>query len=278
MGRAVRGCVVASYGRPPRGLGRLFIRRERVRRRRVPEVKVEYRNWFGRVDQRRALEDLRNRAPNFREEELAQAGWHHDLHRSRLPDERPGDPEPGGSWELARQLIEMYEAPDPSIIRGVFAADSPLDGRDMLLEGRFHGVHFFMGVRVTRVMDESRDDGRVWGWAYDTLEGHLEQGRMTYEVVKDRSTGRVDFVTRGVSRPAPTIGPVVRFGWSLFGRRTQLRFYQRCGDRVHQIVTECLERGRLLPKAVIIEGLVHAPSDADARAWDRLAVHREHPG
>lgn len=245
----------------------------------MPGVKVGYRNWFGRVDHRRALEDLRTRAPNFRDEDLAQAGWHHDLQRSRLPDERPGDPEPGGSWELARQLIEMYEAPDPAIIRGLYVVDSPLDDRDMLLEGRFQGLHFSMGVRGTGVIDESRDDGtRVWGWGYDTLQGHLEQGRMSYEVVKDLGTGRVDFVTRGVSRPAPTVGPLVRLGWTLFGRRTQLRFYRRCGERVHRIVTECLERGRPLPRAVVIDGLVHAPSDADARAWGRLALRNEHPG
>jgi uncharacterized protein (UPF0548 family) len=242
-------------------------------------VKVGYRNWFGRVDHRGALEDLRTREPNFRDEELAQPGWHHDLHRSRLPDELPGDPQPGGAWELARRLIDIYEAPEPSIIRGLYAAASPLIGRDMLLEARFYGLHFSMGVRVTHVVDELRDDGtRVWGWSYDTLEGHVERGRMSYEVVKHVDSGHVEFVTRGVSEPAPTLGPLLRLGWSLFGRRTQVRFYRRCGQRMQRIVSASLEDGHRFPRPVVVDGLVHAPSDAAPRTRDRFALHSKHPG
>lgn len=85
-----------------------------------------------------------------------------------------------------------------------------------------------MGVRITDVVDTERAAGaeRVWGWSYDTLQGHLERGRMTYEVVKHRNTGRVEFVLYGRSQPAE-LGRVLRLGWTAFGRRTQLRFYRR---------------------------------------------------
>lgn len=241
-------------------------------------MRASYRNWFGSVDHRAALDDLRRRDVNYCPDEVDEVRWHHDRHATRLPDEPPGDPQPAGSWELARQMIEMYEPPVPSIIRGLYHADDPLLDRDILLEARFYGLHFSMGVRVTEVVDEVREDGtRVWGWSYQTLEGHLERGCMAYEVVKHLGTGRVEFVTRGVSQRAPTMGPVMTLGWRLFGRRMQLRFYRGCGDRVQRVVAAVLSRRRELPTPVVVDGLAHAPSDARPRARDQLALRREHP-
>ena len=104
----------------------------------------------------------------------------------------------------------QYEFADARILRGVYRADSELLGRDMLLEGRFFGLRFYLGVRVTGVIDETGpDDGpeRVWGWCYQTLEGHLEQGRLSYEVIKDLATGQVAFRVAGYSRRAPIAEP-----------------------------------------------------------------------
>lgn len=242
-------------------------------------MKAGYRNWFGALDHRAALGDLRHRAVNYRPDEVDAVRWHHDHHSTRLPDEPPGDPRPGGPWELARRMIEMYEPPVPSIIRGLYLAEVPLLDRDILLEARFYGLHFAMGVRVTEVIDEVRDDGtRVWGWSYQTLQGHLERGCMAYEVVKHLDSGRVEFVTHGVSQRAPTMGPVITLGWRLFGRRTQLRFYRGCGARVQHIVEDVLAGRRELPTPVVVDGLVHAPTDADPQARDRLALRSEHPG
>jgi len=42
----------------------------------------------------------------------------------------------------------------------------------------------------------------VWGWCYQTLQGHLEQGRLGYEVIKNLHTGQVSFRVPGYSRPA----------------------------------------------------------------------------
>jgi len=238
-----------------------------------------YGHWFGWGDAQSLLEDLRKRRVNYRPDELDEGTWHHDTRRTDLPPERPGPPEAGGSWEIARLLIENYEAADPAIIRGVYRADAPLCGRDMLLEGRFHGLHFHMGVRVTDVVDETRDDGsRVWGWSYETLEGHLERGRMTYQVAKHPDTGCVEFVTHGLSQPAPTLGPVVGLGWRLFGRRTQLRFYRGCGQRMARKVADVREGRAPLPSPVVVDGLVHAPADARPHWRDRLAKRQEHPG
>jgi hypothetical protein len=71
---------------------------------------------------------------------------------------------------------------------------------------------------------------------------------------------------------------LLRLGWSLFGRRTQVRFYRRCGQRMQRIVSASLEDGHRFPRPVVVDGLVHAPSDAAPRTRDRFALHSKHPG
>ena len=98
----------------------------------------------------------------------------------------------------------------------------------MLLQLRFHGLRFHGGVRVCEVYDEERQSAgrtaRVWGWAYQTLEGHLEMGQMDWQVWKWLDTGQVEFRIHAYSRGAPERNPIVRLGFRLFGRREQLAF------------------------------------------------------
>ena len=76
----------------------------------------------------------------------------------------------------------------------------------MLLLIRFAGVRFGVGVRIGGTYEWTRDvDGRparVYGWYYDTLEGHFERGRMHYEVWKWLDSGEVQFRLHAVSRAA----------------------------------------------------------------------------
>jgi uncharacterized protein (UPF0548 family) len=134
--------------------------------------------------------------------------------------------------------MERYEFADPDIVRASYAADAPLEGRDMLLEARFLGLRFRLGVRVNAVVDEERDhDGRrvrVWGWSYRTLKGHLETGQMDYEVWKWLDDGAVEFRIHVVSRPARIPNPIVRLGFRLFGRREQVRFARHALARMSE--------------------------------------------
>lgn len=183
----------------------------------------------------RCLADLRHRGLNVRlgrrEGLRPHDGWHHDDRWQRLPGEPPGAPVPGGSWETARRLMRAYTFAAGSSVRATFDPAAPLAGRDMLLTVRFIGLRFNLGVRVGEVLDAvcERDGrlARVWGWSYRTLEGHLEQGEMDYQVWKWLDDGQVAFRVRAVSRRAPDIrNPLVRVGFALFGRREQLRFYR----------------------------------------------------
>jgi hypothetical protein len=135
-------------------------------------------------------------------------------------------------------------------------------------------------VRVTKVVDETRDEtDRVWGWAYETLEGHLERGQVTYEVVKRQDTGEVLFVVTCHSQGAPTLDRITALGWRLFGRRTQLRFYRRCADRLSRFVEAALRGEHPLSRPSSTVGrLVCAPSDARMHRFDALAIHRVAPG
>ncbi|OQO94589.1 DUF1990 domain-containing protein [Saccharomonospora piscinae] len=229
---------------------------------------------FGRLDTERAWRELADARVNYSLAEVRRPAWNLDVHRGGLPAEPPGPPEPGGTWDRACALVRDYEFSPPEIVRALYDPGAPLLGRDLLLQARFHGLHFYCGVRITEVVDEVRRGGdRVWGWSYETLEGHLERGKVTYEVVKHAASGRVEFVATSYSQAAPTLGPVTALGWRLFGRRTQLRFYRRCGQRLRHLVLAGQH------SAPAVSGrLVLAPSDAVAHRWDALALHRVAPG
>ncbi|MFC4494484.1 DUF1990 family protein [Streptomyces ovatisporus] len=233
----------------------------------------------------RALASLDVNYPGAGGRPAAEAGWHIDTLVQPLPPEDAGAPVPGGSWETACRLVGDYRFAEPRILRSVYDSTAPLLGRDMLLEGRFYGLRFDMGVRVTCVTDEVHGSGedarRVWGWSYRTLQGHLEQGELTYEVVKHLHTGAVDFVITGYSRRAPIRNPLVRLGFMLFGRLTQRRFYRRSAKRLHRLLQGEL---RGLPAAAMDthpsdDRVVVAPATAPLpEAFRRIPrSHDRHP-
>lgn len=191
----------------------------------------------------RAWAELHDRPLNFDPVGFDAAGrdpdWHVDHRRGRLGDEAPGEPEPDGPFELARQLLVAYEFADPHIVRAVYDADAPLEGRDMLLVGRFVGLRFLMPVRVGGVVDGPAEvDGRRihrFGWHYRTLEGHLERGQMDYELRKDLTTGTIELALRAYSQRGDT-NPIVRMGFRLFGRWMQRRFHDGVIARMQRLV------------------------------------------
>jgi uncharacterized protein (UPF0548 family) len=246
------------------------------------------REWlFGPVDEAAALDDLRHREINYDpalapEDGQAEGHWHVDSAAALIGREPPGEPVPGGPWETARRLVSQYEFADANILRGVFRSGRDLLGRDMLLEGRFWILRFYLGVRVTGVFDETRgtEHGpeRVWGWCYQTLQGHLEQGRLNYEVIKNLATGQVAFRVTGYSRRSGIPNPVVRWGFGVFGRWTQLRFYRNIQRRMY-CLTQAAQRGAELPApAVRPDGITLAPSGVRPHPGERLAVGLLHPG
>lgn len=227
-----------------------------------------------------AVAALRDRPVNYDEAQAPPAvvtGWHRDHCALELGHEAPGEPEPDGLVATAEALVNSYEFSDPAILRAAFHTPGDLVGRDMLLEGRFLVLRFLLGVRITDAHDERREGPngpeRVIGWSYQTLHGHLEQGRLTYEVAKELQTGRVEFRIDAYSRRAPIANPLLRLGFTLFGRHTQLRFYRHALARLRRLLQDPPRPAQPGP-----DGLVRAPSGVEAGRFEAFTLRFAHPG
>jgi len=188
----------------------------------------------------RSYRKLHTRAVNYEPISWAEASvdpqWHVDQRVVRLATETPGPPQPHGTYAIARQLLQTYEVADPAMVRAMYDASAPLEGRDMLLIGRLCGMRFPMGVRVSGVFDGLDviygEPVQRFAWHYRTLDGHLERGQMNYEVVKYLNDGRVEFRMAAYSQRGPITNPVTFVGFMLFGRALQLRFYAHAVKRM----------------------------------------------
>jgi uncharacterized protein (UPF0548 family) len=224
--------------------------------------------WLtGRTEVRAQLEQIQDLDLNFDPTSLSslkQDAWHVDDYCRSLPSEQVGEPIPAGSFETAKHLLGAYEFADPKRIRAHYWADAPLEGRDMLLEIRYLALRVRVGVRIGVVFDELREmtgrEVRVWGWAYRTLQGHLERGQMDYQVWKWLDTGEVEYRIHAVAQPAETRSPILDLGFRLVGRRQQVLFARRCAERMQQLVEGRLDGDvtELAPRSA--GGIVTFPS------------------
>jgi uncharacterized protein (UPF0548 family) len=167
--------------------------------RRPEEERV--RRWrFGREwtdDELRAgLAALAARRVSFdlpAEAMTAENGWTVDSLDLEIGPEPPGPPLPDGLFERCRRLLAEYEFSNPDTVTAHFDPEVPLLGRDMLLEFRTLGFSFLNGVRVRKVRDEADDRQTLFGYRYDTLEGHMERGFEWFFVCKEHASGKVRF-------------------------------------------------------------------------------------
>ena len=163
-----------------------------------------------------------------RDSYCAAAGWHVDAREAPLPSEPPGPPALHGSFAEACAIVQAYKFPPSKLIRGRFDPSAPLQNRAMLLTARFLWMTFELPVRVSRVIDTTRE-GRhgsehAWGYSYQTLAGHLERGEITFEIVKQLATGEVAFRIHSFSQTGHIANLVHRLGFRLVGRRLQAHF------------------------------------------------------
>jgi uncharacterized protein (UPF0548 family) len=137
-------------------------------------------------------------------------------------------------------------------------------------------VRVHVGVRVVNVYDEVRRldsrDARVFGWAYRTLEGHVEQGQMDWQVWKWLDTGEVQFRVRAVSRPAAIANSLVRIGFWALRDHERAVFLDSTDRRMRELTRLALEGER--PGARVRAAspdLTARALPADDPAHDRLA-------
>jgi uncharacterized protein (UPF0548 family) len=205
--------------------------------RRDGRVRIETRKVAPprRVRWGRRLAGLRDKQLNFNPADCHQTsedGWYRDDVRQPLA---------AGSFEAARRIARDYDFAEPSIVEGVFECEEPLENRNMLLILHFLFLRIPVGVRVGDVYDETRvldgREGRVWGWNYRTLEGHVERGQMDWQVWCFPG-GEVLFRIASFAQPAGGRNVFLRLGFRLVGRREQLRFLRMTASRMARLSAE----------------------------------------
>lgn len=182
-----------------------------------------------------------------RDRYVAAAGWHVDAREIQLPAELPGPPSSDTSFAIACSILAEYSFPPPRLIRGRFDPGSPLEGRAMLLTATYLWMRFELPVRVSRVIDEARNGAtgseHAWGYSYETLDGHLERGEITFEIIKTLATGAVRFRIHSFSQTGHIANPIHRLGFWLVGRRLQARFAVESLRNMERLVAGALETG-----------------------------------
>jgi hypothetical protein len=147
----------------------------------------------------------------------------------------------------------------------------------MLLRGRFLGLEFPFGVRISRAFEETRDSPegplRVWGYSYRTLEHHFERGQITFMVGKYMDSGRVIFRIHSYSQRAHIPNPLYRAGFRMFGRRLQARFTRTALARTRDYVEErlvreaCLEGDGVAADLLLRDPLTRVEEGAEPEDW-----------
>jgi uncharacterized protein (UPF0548 family) len=191
------------------------------------------------------LAELAGRRVNFTtqpEEMTAANGWTVDGTEEAIGVEAPGPPVPDGVFERARQGVLQYDFSDPSIVVGHFDPHAPLVGRNLLLEMKVMGFRFLGGCRVHSVRDEPGRTGTLFGFRYDTLEGHIERGFEWFLLSKDHATGEVRFKIEAHWQLGDFPTWWSRLGFRLFGERYRALWRRRAPERLRQLVRQPAEK------------------------------------
>lgn len=204
------------------------------------------------------LEDLKSLGLNFSDSFDAMTrdrGWHQYYSEAVVGRERPGRPEEEGPFGRGRIAIASYAFSDPTIVIGHFDPGVPLLGRHMLLEMRaLRLLHYLAGVRVGAVRDEEEEGRSVFGFRYDTLEGHIEQGAEWFLLTKDHETGELRFRIEAAWRPGQFPNWWSRVGFSWLGPRYQRRWHYRA----HALLAKLIRDPAVRPPEPDEGRLVHA--------------------
>ena len=205
------------------------------------------RGWT-KQELRDRLDVVRTLGRNFDEpiEDMGlDSGWNEYFSEAIVGYEPEGRPIEDGPFERCSRAVAQYEFSDPRIVVGHFAAEDELRGRRMLLEMKALRVLRYLGsVMVSAVRDDREVDRTVFGFRYDTLEGHIERGAEWFLLSKDHESGEMRFRIEAVWLP----GQFPNW-WSRLGFRILGPMYQRVWhERAHGYLAE-IARDPSLPSA-----------------------------
>jgi len=162
-------------------------------------------------------------------------GWTIDGSDDCLGYEPPGPPQPDGLFYGARQGLINYDFSDPRIVEGHFDPEAPFVGRNILLEIKIWGLRFLNGARVHSVRDEVGERGTLFGFRYDTLEGHIERGFEWFLLSKDHQTGEVRFKIEAHWQLGQFPNWWSKLGFKLIGERSRIRWRHEAPLRLKRV-------------------------------------------
>ena len=184
---------------------------------------------------------------------VAAAGWNVDAREAPLLPEAPGPPQHDGSFAVACDILTQYSFPPSRLIRGTFDPAAPLANRAMLLTATYLWLRFELPVRVSRVIDSSREGTNgpeyAWGYSYQTLAGHIERGEITFEIIKHLASGDVAFRIHSFSQTGHIANPIHRLGFRLVGRRLQQRFAEESLANMQRLVAARIQTTSIVHRA-----------------------------
>ena len=182
------------------------------------------------------LAGLRGLPTNFRlayEEMTPENGWSLYHSEAIVAREQPGVPAASGPFRRAATAVENYQFSNPRVVVGHFDAGSSLLGRRMLLEMvALRTLHYLAGVVVGAVRDEGGNERHVFGFRYDTLEGHIERGSEWFLLTKDHASGEVRFRIEAAWQPGDFPNWWSRLGFHLLAPGYQRRWHHQAHWRI----------------------------------------------
>jgi uncharacterized protein (UPF0548 family) len=197
------------------------------------------------------LEAARTVSLNFdatEEDMTGERGWHHYYSEAVIAKEAEGS----DRFTRARVALANYQFSDPAIVLAHFDPAEPLLGRCMLLEIQVLGLHYLCPAVVNRL----REEPGVFGFRYDTLEGHIERGVEWFLLTKnDRGEIRFRIEARWRNAQFPN-------WWSRIGFILLSGYYQRKWHRhAHQRLSLLAHNGSTQRPPRDSTGLTHQGID-----------------
>ena len=187
-----------------------------------------------------------------------EAGWNEYFSEAVIGHEEPGPATSGGPFSRGKKALAGYAFSDPRIVVAHFDPQVPLLNRYMLLEARaFRVLHYLGGVVVGAVREESDEQRTVFGFRYETLEGHIERGAEWFLLTKEHATGDLRFRIQAAWKPGQFPNWWSRVGFSLVGGHYQERWHRNAHAAMQHLVRD--------PKLARVTGrkerLVHSAPD-----------------
>lgn len=215
------------------------------------------------------IEKLRKVQSNFPaegpESQMTGSAWRRYYTEAEIGWEEPGPPRENGAFFTAWKAITEYQFSDPGIVTAHFDPHDELEGRTMLLELKVLGLRYLCGTRVTGVQKNSGPNETVYGFRYDTLEGHFEVGSEWFLLTKKHDTGDIMFRISASWRPGQFPNWWSRTGFEILGRRYQLAWHRLAYVRLREILGS---GGRKMVPIPYGEHLVHTgPEITNSDLW-----------